>query len=277
MKDGKRYADLERRMESIEGLLAKSVSSHEAKQNPLTSERLLQRAAAARIAAQLSDVPSFFLLAAPIQPVRLGGLYSSKSNEYKAISEPPVYRLHGFDLNPHTPVQHVHGEVIRRVANGRKGLELWQDGTLIFVGRNDESFLGWAVRRGGENLYINNYVLTEVVSLFFVLAIQILKRTQEPPEKVRVCFGFVREGAEAARYELSSHPVEPFLGSFGGETVSAENKIFWIDFELKDAIPEVEALKLLKEIYHWFGITDEQIPYVDSTSVPERVDRTRYA
>jgi predicted Zn-dependent protease with MMP-like domain len=48
--------------------------------------------------------------------------------------------------------------------------------------------------------------------------------------------------------------------------VPAENRTFWIDFTLKDAVPEVEALKLLREIYHWFGITDEPIPYVDSAS-----------
>jgi len=278
MKDGKRYGDLERRMANFEGLLAKLVSSRSVQKNPLAGERLLQRAADAKIAAQLLDVPSFFLLAAPVQPVRLTGLYSSKSAEYNAISEPPAYRQMGFDLNPHTPVQYVRGELIRRVT-GRKGLELWQDGTLIFVGRNDEDFLGWAVRRRSEerNLYINNYVMTEVISLFLVLTIQIFSNTQEPPENVRVCFGFMAENTEGATYELSSHPISQQFGSSQGQKVPAENKRFWIEFELKDAIPEVEALRLLQEIYHWFGITDEQIPYVDSTSVPERVDRARYA
>ena len=278
MKDGKRYGDLERKMESFEGLLAKLVSNRSVKKDLLGSERLLRRAADAKIAAQLSDVPSFYLLAAPLQSVRLSGLYSSKSAEYKAISDPPAYRQMGFDLNPQGPVQYVRGEIIRRVTNGRKGLELWQDGTLIFVGRNDEDFLGWAVKpRSENNLYMNNYVMTEVISLFLVLTIQILSSTQDPPERVRVCFGFMRENAEAATYELSHVPISPQFGSFQGRKVPAENKIFWIEFELKDAIPEVEALRLLREIYHWFGITDEQIPYVDSTSIPERVDRARYA
>ncbi len=277
MKDGKRYGDLERRMESFEGLLAKLVSTSVVKQYPIKSERLLQRAADAKIAAQLADVPSFFLLATPMQPVRLTGLYSSKADEYKAISKPPIYRQNGFDLNPDTPIQYVRGELMRRVTNGRKGLELWQDGTLIFVGAHDEDFLSWAVQRKSQNLYINNYVITEVVSLFLVLTVKIFKSTQAPPEKVRVYFGFMREDAAAATYELSDHPVDPVYGSFGGRKVPAENKIFLIDFTLKDVIPEVEALKLLKEIYHWFGITDERIPYVDSTSVPERVDRAHYA
>jgi hypothetical protein len=276
MKDGKRYGELERRMENFEGLLAKLVSSPLPKQDPFKVERLLQLAADAKMAAHLLDVPSFFLLAAPVQPVKLSGLYSSNSSEHKAIAEPPAYRQHGFDLNPHTPVQYIRGELIRRVTAGRKGLELWQDGTLIFVGRNDEDFLGWAVPRKGENLYINNYVLTEVISLFFVLTVQVFSGVQAPPERVRVAFGFMRESAESTTYELSHHPVSRPVGSFGGNKVPAQNKIFWIEFQLKDAIPEAEALNLLKEIYHWFGITDELIPYVDSKSVPRRVDRTRY-
>jgi hypothetical protein len=226
MKDGKRYGDLERRMQSFEGLLAKLVSSRSVKQNPVTSERLLQRAAAPKIAAQLSDVPSFFLLAAPMQPVRLRGLYSSKSAEYKAISEPPAYRQLGFDLNPDTPVQYVRGELIRRVTNGRKGLELWQDGTLIFVGRSDEDFLGWAVKRKEKNLYINNYVMTEVISLFLVLTIQIFGSMQDPSEKVRVFFGFMSEKAEGTTYELSCHPVKAPFGSFQGQKFRQKTRYF---------------------------------------------------
>ena len=275
LKDGKRYGDLERRMESFEGLLAKLVTNRSEKRDPVTSERLVQRAADAKIAAQLSDVPSFFLLAAPLQPVMLAGLYSTRSAEYKAMSNPPVYRQHGFDLNPGTPVQHVRGELIRRVTN-RKGLELWQDGTLIFVGRNDEGFLGWGVKPEEETLYINNYVMTEVISLFLDLTIQIFSSAPEPPERVRVYFGFMRERVEGATYELSHLPIARPFGSFSGNKMPADNKTFWINFELKDAVPEVEALKLLKEIYHWFGITDEEIPYVDSTSVPPRVDRKSY-
>ena len=285
MKDGKRYGDLERRMENLEGLVTKLVANRTAKNNPVNTERLLQRAAEAKVAVQLSDVPSFFLIATPAEPVKLNGLFSTKSAEYKTIADPPAYREHGFDLNPHNPVQHLQGEFIRRLANRRKGLELWQDGTLIFVGRNDQDFLGWAVKpkAGENNIYINNYVLTEVISLFLTATTQIFGGMQAPPEKIKVCFGLRREDiyvefdGEPTTYELSAHPIDQ-CGSYPGrKALAAEEKTFWIGFTLKDAVPEVEALKLLQEIYHWFGITDEQIPYVDSTSVPSRVDRTRYA
>jgi hypothetical protein len=286
MKDGKRYGDLERRMENLESLITKLLANRTVKSVPVNSERLLlQRAAEAKTAAQLSDVPSFFLIAAPAEPIKLEGLFSTKSAEYNAIAEPPAYREHGFDLNPHNPVQHLRGELVRRAANGRKSLELWQDGTLIFVGRNDEDFLGWAVRRkdGENNIYINNYVLTEVVSLFLTATLRIFGGMQSPPEKIKVCFGLTREDiyveidGRTTTYELSTHPIDQYGSYPGSKAPAAEGKTFWIDFALKDAVPEVEALRLLREIYHWFGITDEQIPYVDFASVPQRVDRARYA
>jgi hypothetical protein len=283
MKDGKRYGDLELKLDNLEGLITKLAAGHVAstqpmkKENPITQEVLLLRASEARRITQLLDVSSFFLIGFPLEPVKLNGLFSSKSVEYEAISDPPAYRDHGFDLNPHTPVQHIRGELIRRVTNGRKGLELWQDGTLIFVGRNDEDFLGWAAKRknGEQNTYINNYVLTEVISLFCTFVIKVLGGIEDPPEKASTCFGLTT--GDAHTFELSSHPIDPRLGSFSGKKIPAEDKTFWIDFKLKDAIPEVEALRLLRQIYHWFGFMDEQIPYVAFHSEPPRVDRGRYS
>jgi hypothetical protein len=233
MKDGKRYGDLERRMENLEGLVTKLVYVRTVKNSPLDINLLLRRAADAKAEVQLSDVPSFFLIAAPMEPIKLSGLFSTQSAEYKAISEPPAYRENGFDINPHNPVEHLRGELVRRVARGRKGLELWQDGTLIFVGRNDEDFLGWAVRpkEGENNIYINNYVLTEVASLFLTAALKILGGIQDPPEKIKACFGLAREdvyagiGGHEATYELSAHRINRF-GSYPGKKVPAEDLTF---------------------------------------------------
>jgi len=282
MKDGKRYGDLDRKLDNIQGLITKLVSNQHVfsppaeKEETVKPELLLLRASEARRITQLLDIPSFSLIGAPLESVKLSGLFSSKSAEYQAICEPPAYRTHGFDLNPQTPVQHVRGELIRRVSNGRKGLELWQDGTLIFVGRNDEDFLGWAVRRkqGERNAYINNYVLTEVVSLFCALVIKVFGSIQAAPERARVGFGLTTGDAQS--FELSTQPIDPSIGSFSGKKIPAEDKTFWIEFDLQNAIAEVEALRLLHEIYHWFGFMDEQIPYVDFQSNPARVDRSRY-
>jgi len=279
LKDGKRYADLLRRLENLEALIAKVSSSRpeQKRKNPITRERLIQRAADARIAANLLDSPLFVLIATPSEPVRLNDIFSSKSREFQLIKEPPVYRSNGFDLRTQNEVQLVRGELIRSVG-WRKGLELWQDGTLIFVGRNDSDFLGWASKHDPDtNIYINNFVLTEVVSLFFTLAIQIYGHLKEPPEEIIVYFALTRnQGAKDVTYELSSLPIDRVYGSYGGMRVPANDKSFTMEFSLRDAIAEVEAVNLLKEIYHWFGIKDDDIPYIDFGAVPPRVNKAYY-
>jgi hypothetical protein len=45
---------------------------------------------------------------------------------------------------------------------------------------------------------------------------------------------------------------------------------------VKDADPEVEALALLKQVYNFFGFSDESVPYVDTQSQPHRIDKKRF-
>jgi hypothetical protein len=105
--------------------------------------------------------------------------------------------------------------------------------------------------------------------------IKVFGTIQDAPKKARVGFGLTTGDVQS--FELSTHPIDPTIGSFSGKKIPAEDKTFWIEFDLKDAIAEVEALRLLQEIYRWFEFMDEQIPYVDFRSQPPRVDRSRYA
>jgi hypothetical protein len=165
---------------------------------------------------------------------------------------PPAYRENGFDLKPHDPVQHLRGELVRRFARGRKGLELWQDETLIFVGRNDENFLGWAVRHKAleNNIYMNNYGVNRIGFSFSDRDYTDFQRNAGPSRKIKVCFGLTIEDVYVANhgttYELSARPIDR-PGSYSEKKAPAEDRTFWIDFTLKDAVPEVEALKLLRK------------------------------
>ena len=109
---------------------------------------------------------------------------------------PPAYRENESDLKPHNPVQHLRRELVRRVARGREGWELWQDGTLLFFGRNDENFLGWTVRPKAleNNIYINNCVLTGVVYIFLTATIQIFSGMLDPPRKDQSLFRIDERG-----------------------------------------------------------------------------------
>lgn len=279
LKAGIRNKEVGRRLENIESLLAQRPSPEsQSGMAPIGSEEILRRAAQAKIAAQMEDTPSFFLAAAPQQHAVFPNLFSSRqSNEARAIDNPPKYRDMGFDLDGGHAHQMVRGQLIRRVANGRKSLELWRDGALIFVGRGDTHFLGWASRPSEDNLYINNFVLAEAVSLFFTLIVQVFAFAVPTPKEIAVWLGFTRAAESITSYELSSHRIAVPFGPMSGNKIPSEDKTFDLVFRLDGAVPEVEALELLRKIYHWFGFTDEEMPYVDRSSDPHRVNRNMFS
>jgi hypothetical protein len=204
----------------------------------------------------------------------------AESREFKLINNPPKYREHGFDLDPNSDwtTQIVQGRLIRRSASLEKCLELWRDGSLICVSRSDEAFLGWARQSDGTTRPINNYVLSEVVSLFFGLAIQIFAFTEPLAQRIQVCFGFFGTQEKDVPYELSNHPLSNYApyGFKGVPAPTSGEKTFAVEFDLKEAEPEVEAYKLLREIYNWFGFTDDSIPYVKRETAAPRIDLTVY-
>jgi hypothetical protein len=159
LKDGMRYKDIDRRLETIEALLAQQAIKDAESRGVISWEQLVHRVGEARVAAGLGDKSSFFLVASPGEGVQFHGIFSSsQSPEVQLIDNPPKYREQGFDLDAGDPSRMVRAELIRRAAPGRKGLELWRDGSLIFVGRGDSNFLGWTQREDGASLFMNNYV-----------------------------------------------------------------------------------------------------------------------
>jgi hypothetical protein len=89
--------------------------------------------------------------------------------------------------------------------------------------------LGWAVKpkAGDNNIYINNYVLTEVVSLFLIAAIPIFGEMQDPPENIKNLFRIEEKRSLCSHngmtYELSAHPINQF-GSYPGRKAPAGGK-----------------------------------------------------
>ncbi len=278
LKDGMRYKDLDRRLGSIESLLTTEFTNKNKSdlQGSIGMERLIQRAADARVAAGLVEVPSFFLAAVPLEAVKFPDLFKSRqAPEVKLIDNPPKYRDQGFDIDVGQPSQLVRGELMRATANLRKGLELWKDGSLIFVGRADSNFLGWAFRDEADKLSINNYVLTEVIALFFRLAKEIYRFSVPAPKILRVYFQLI--ATDDRKFELTHHRIsKQYPHGFRGLEAMVQGKTFCTDFDLTDGIPEVGAFALLKEIYNFFGHSDDQIPYVDRRSFPHRIDQNDY-
>lgn len=274
LKDGMRNRDTNRRLENIETILARQTSESTPKKNEYPLEKLLQRAAYARQAGGMGEYPTVNLVACPLDGIILSTLFESKqSAEAKLLENPPKDRSFGFDLETRGRTEIVDAELLRRTTAGRKGMDLYRDGTLIFVGRGDDSFLGWVCRSGENELLINNIALTEVVYLFFRFSIEILKLAKPVPTEVKILFQLLRPPNDDRVFKLGNANFSAeWISDHGYSEAPNPGRIISTSFELQGAVPEVEAFRLLKNVFNLFGFTDAEIPYVDRQSSPARID-----
>jgi hypothetical protein len=214
--------------------------------------------------------PYLFLGIAPRAYTRVPSL--TRSEGVRALLEnPPTTRYDGWNLVTLDRAQLVRGERLS-VSNGtRKHIDLFGDGTfLAFAGFR--SFLGWRadLRSFDEVPKINALALVEFVCNF-VLVYDDLREYFEPrPETVRLAIGLrhAHFGVHSVLYLLPG-PIHAF--DYRSDDLEQERfrapEPHWrdhVDATLReDGRMDIgaSAYMLVARLYHWFGLTDEQIPY----------------
>jgi hypothetical protein len=279
MKDGMRFAQLDTRLANLEQLAIRQQSDSPAQPVEYSFEKLFQRAVDGRMAAGLEDTPSFFLLAHPDAKVQFENLFGSRqSSEVQLLENPPKDRPFGFNLDSDHNSAIIRGELRRRATPAAKCLELWRDGTLIFVARGDGLRLGWGAKDDEHGWRINNIALAETIYLFLRMTIQMLGLAKPAPKRVRVYFGLWEASAGDKLFKLTAENLNAHFHLDNDWRIAPhKGKIFGISLDLENVDPAAEGFKLLTEIYAWFGFSSVQIPYTDNKSSPPRIDPTLYA
>jgi MinD-like ATPase involved in chromosome partitioning or flagellar assembly len=237
------------------------------------------RIAPAESAASLSSAPSFFLSAIPITLVDVPGLVESSSSDVvKLLEAPPSFRRGGFEIRINEKSKLMPGGRARRVSKpGWQLLEAWRDGCILFVA-SGERFLAHDIHSGpGDPLFINTLALTESAYVFCDLARQFWQYAQPTPDRVQYMIGFhnlLRNNRKPILVpeEVSEYP----LRSFERYEAPAEDA----EFELERRVdsweaPPVAAFQLIAEIYVWFGIEIDRIPYTTQSDVGRVIDVAR--
>lgn len=182
----------------------------------------------------------------------------------RLIEHPPELRRGGFDLDTGSPARIVRGQLRRAVAAGGKIFELWRDGTLIFAASGDEDFLCWGRRPPGMAfLRINPLALIESTYLFAELSRLVFERAQPHPKAIQYALGLEGMTFNGKPCVLIPGPIGGFAWEFGTDVHQppqprASVSLMWNNSPIK---PGCVAFLLVREVYRWFGIEDEAIPY----------------
>jgi hypothetical protein len=280
VRDGLRFDSLTEQLETLRLLLEKQAAKEAERLH-----RVSGKVAAGRVEQALTDVglwnkPAFILSAVPTLPVQIATLFERRDAPIvRLLEEPPKLREAGFDLASGSSARIVQGMSRRAMIPGDKLLELWRDGTLIFAAPGGDEFLGWGRHaQEGRPIRINPLALIESTYLFAQLSRSLYEAAEPRPAGIEYSLELRNMTVGDVACGLVPGPLGTFASEYGTDIHRAPHsgKIVKVTCEGADMEPRIVAFRLVSEIYVWFEIDHDRIPYTkrvgDLTEIdPEQI------
>jgi hypothetical protein len=262
LRDGLRFDELNQRLEALSKQLEELMQapSHP---SAASASSIADRLESAIELAQLKEHSLFALTAKPWPDARFNTLFAGNdASLVRNFNNPPKLRRAGFSIEHDGNSRIVSGELRRSVIPGWKILELWRDGFLLYaVDALVHPF--WGSPRQDGCFRLNPLALAEPVYLFSELTRLVYAESLQKPRRVEYRLRFERIGEEGKPASLSDGELDPVYFESGSRhhapalNMETAITIAWTDTIEAGAI----AYKIVQEVYHWFGISDDGIPY----------------
>jgi hypothetical protein len=193
----------------------------------------------------------------------------------KLLERPPDIRSSGFSIAAGESSRIVGGQLRRVVTPGFRLLELSRSGILIHVSEGDFEGLCWGrIDKQEKWFLINQLVLVENVYLFCVLCGAAYKEYLQKGDQVVYDLQLLRMSRDGENCRLEPGP----LDRWGGRSVRVapeESGSRSITTSFGFESPARVAFSLLAELYAWFGIEVERVPYSQETQEGRIVDQEK--
>jgi len=171
----------------------------------------------------------------------------------RRLENPPVLRESGWDLRTYDHAKIVRGEMIRVTFKEMSRIDLYRDGTLIFVARAD-NFLGSLGTPGHPKIY--SLAIVEVIYNFFHFYKLVLDDFKQKPYAM-----FVRVDLRNMHLAgLKTKLVSQLITGIGTKEAPDNNETIIERFEVEDLNVVDIAREIIKKIHLWFGFEKYQIP-----------------
>jgi hypothetical protein len=171
----------------------------------------------------------------------------------------------------------VRGELIR-VEGHRSVADLYRDGTLIFAGHINANFLAWSDQ---SDVTIHPLALIELVANFTRFYALVIEDFRVLPMQLLFSVALRNLHLYGKNNILPAGPVgERFSWELytGRQEAPANN---WASGDVlvssESFDPDQVAYRLIREIYIWFGHSDEDIPYLKEEGNSWAVDTDQIA
>ncbi|MGB9762453.1 MAG: helix-turn-helix domain-containing protein [Minisyncoccia bacterium] len=277
MRDGFFYEEhIENRFNNLESILIKDQEEKRNKDRDTINKRINQI-----LNYMANNKRGFILIAYPKEKLgELKSLFTSEEGSIKRkLEDPPLnagkIRYAGWSLETLDRGRIVEGQFVRVKSGDTKIIDLYKDGTLIFLGLADENFLAWS---SNDGLRINPIAVVELIYNFISFYREVINDLTIKPSIISVEFRFFNMHLDGKKSYLVPGPIDA-LSPFNTYEAPANNYSSEtpIDFKVEDFETEKTAeiaYKVVEKIYLWFGIPLDKgnIPYTKIENAVVSID-----
>jgi hypothetical protein len=218
---------------------------------------------------------SMILAAMPRQAAELNTIFSEQPESIRRkLESPPKLRASGWDLPTLDSAKILRGELIRVVERGRMIVDLYRDGTFILGGQIHRNFLAWSDKTDSHLHPLAMIELTVNFTRFYRL---VLEDFRTPPQDIALRVELHNMHLEGEKTKLGSGPVATYWPLSGGREAPTDSWHNEIVIPAESYDPDRAAYLLMRELYLWFGYSDEAIPYAKDTSEGKVIDADQIA
>jgi hypothetical protein len=211
-----------------------------------------------------SESPVFVYSMVPVEKTAFKNFF--EVGPLKSLLENPgELRNFGWDLTTRAQARIVKGDYLELKSAERKRLQVYEDGSFFVRGSADQDFLSWGVNettfRNAPRL--NTLALIEFSLNFCLLCSELVKLLEPQPSLIDLNVEIRNAFLGESKLSLIPYPVSSY-GLHGDSRAAPEpstKRNVRVPIEQLRNRPDVAAYSLVRQVFLWFGVAPEMIPY----------------
>lgn len=220
--------------------------------------------------------PVFVYSMTPVEKTAVKNFF--EPGELKNLLEDPgQLRYAGWDLTTRDTACIIKGEYMEVTSAERKRIQVYEDGSVFVRVSADQDMLSWGqnTQTFDQRPRLNTLALIEFTLNFCKFCSRLIPLLEPPPRQVSVKVDirnafFSESKLLLIPYTVSSWAFVTTDGRREAPESSMSRKIVATSDQLQTR-PDIVAYMLLKQIFYWFGATEE-IPYTSAAHGLRYVD-----
>ena len=216
-----------------------------------------------------NEMPVFIYSMVPLQATRYENFFESGPLR-SLLENPGQLRNAGWDLATNGGARIIKGNYIELTSSERKRIQAYEDGSIFVRVAADNEYLSWGLNDEHFRAMprLNTLALIEFSLNFCRLCSDLTKHMEPQPHAVELKVEMRNAIFNASRLFLIPHPVSASSFKYSDDRYAAPEssttRRLSVETKQLQFRPDVVAFLLVQQIFLWFGVVPDKIPYSSS-------------